>query len=76
MRIAQRVLHDFGAQPWRFGTGDYLAALALLGDSAAPLAGLPAPAPWDDALGAAMQRAGRALHEEALWAQLRDDLRG
>lgn len=76
MRIAQRVLHDFGAQPWRFGTGDYLAALALLGDSAAPLAGLPAPVPWDDALGAAMQRAGRALHEEALWAQLRDDLRG
>jgi uncharacterized protein (TIGR02679 family) len=69
--IANRVQRDFGAVPWRMAAADYTAALA---GPAAPLQGLAVIALWDDDLAAAMQKAQRAVPEEALFDALRSDL--
>jgi uncharacterized protein (TIGR02679 family) len=69
--IANRVQRDFGAVPWRMAAADYTAALA---GPAAPLQGLAVIALWDDDLAAAMQKAQRAVPEEALFDALRPDL--
>jgi uncharacterized protein (TIGR02679 family) len=70
--IGNFVMREFGAQPWRFGTTDYLAApaehaLALRGDKSIE-------ALWDDELAAAMVSRGVALHEEGVAEMLMEDL--
>ncbi len=73
--IANRVLQDCGAQPWRMGTADYLAAVACAAaDARAPLRGKAVSAAWDSTLGAAMQAAHCAVAEEALADVLLPDL--
>ncbi|BCY13423.1 TIGR02679 family protein [Actinoplanes sp. L3-i22] len=72
--IAGRVLQQ-GALPWRMAANDYLAAVAGLdGSHAVPLAGRPAPTPWDPPLAAAMSKHGLAVHEEFVLADLLADL--
>lgn len=74
LRIANFVIRSFGAQPWRFGAGDYVACdINPLGQR---LAGTPVPASWDAALSPAMQARDLALPEEAVAATLLQDLTG
>ncbi|MFF2618993.1 TIGR02679 family protein [Kitasatospora sp. NPDC058046] len=71
--IAARILHL--ARPWRLCAEDYRHALTRLPDTARlPLAGAPAPTPWDPVLADAMHHAGYAVHEETVLPLLLKDL--
>lgn len=72
--IANFVQRAFGAKPWRMAADDYQDGLRLHARFAAPLNGAPVTAAWSEALGVAMQRARRALAEEALATSLLADL--
>jgi uncharacterized protein (TIGR02679 family) len=73
--IANRVLNDFGARPWRFGAADYQTAVQTVDrEGHAPLRGTAVVAAWDEALTAALQAAHRAIAEEALAELLLPDL--
>jgi len=64
-----------GAQPWRMGAADYLAAAASLPpDGRLELSGAPVATPWDGGLAAAMSRHRVAVHEESLLPALLADL--
>lgn len=69
LAIARRVLAESGAQPWRFGARDYAEA-----PKGVPFAGSPGPTPWDKTLREVMRADGRAVHEEAVFAALAEDL--
>jgi uncharacterized protein (TIGR02679 family) len=72
--IAGRVIST-GAQPWRFGADDYLAAVeAAPSDARLALHGRPVTTPWDDHLAEDMTRLGVAVHEETLLDVLVGDL--
>jgi len=60
-------------QPWRFRAEDLRAHAALPGP---PLSGEVQVASWDPGLATALERRGRALHEEALLGELLADLGG
>ena len=67
--IANRVVTDFGAVPWRMARADYEAALAGAGRGLADLPALegrPVEAVWDAELTPSMKRAGKSVHEETL----------
>jgi uncharacterized protein (TIGR02679 family) len=75
--IANRVIGELDAAPWRFGTPDYRAALELARTLAVELPELgdsTTAACWDAELGAAMTAAGRAVHEELVIDLLVNDL--
>ena len=75
--IANRVITEFGAVPWRMGHEDYEAALAGAGTGLADLPALegrPVKAAWDAELTVSMERAGKSVHEEALLDLLVADL--
>lgn len=61
--IANRLVREVGALPWRMGAEEYLAALR---PANAPLAGAPVEPVWNAELGAAMRHHGVAVHEEAV----------
>jgi uncharacterized protein (TIGR02679 family) len=70
--IGNFVMREFGAEPWRFGTADYLSAaagpgIALRGDR-------PVAARWDDRLAGAMSERRVAVHEEGVVESLLTDL--
>jgi uncharacterized protein (TIGR02679 family) len=70
--IGNFVMREFGAEPWRFGTADYLGAtaehgIALRGDR-------PVVARWDDRLARAMAERGVVVHEEGVAETLMMDL--
>lgn len=69
VKIARRAMAEGGAQPWRFGAADYIAA-----PKGERFAGHVGATPWDDALAPAMEADGRSAHEEAVFALLADDL--
>jgi uncharacterized protein (TIGR02679 family) len=72
--IARR-LFSVGAEPWRMGAADYLAAVAGIESQVGlPLTGNSEPTPWDEDLGATMRRTNVAVHEEALLDLLLGDL--
>jgi uncharacterized protein (TIGR02679 family) len=73
LRGTGQAVHRFGAEPWRMGCGDYLAALAR-GESE-PLRGPRADSPWDPQLAAELERTGRAVMEERVLGDLLGDLR-
>jgi uncharacterized protein (TIGR02679 family) len=65
IQIGNLMMSRFEARPWCFGTADYLAAAdgaALTGNGVVPA--------WDPRLAEAMRTRGRAVHEEAVLAQL------
>jgi uncharacterized protein (TIGR02679 family) len=75
--IANGLVKAYGCRPWRFGAADYLSALVKLAPvvpELAPLEGAPVTASWDDQLVGEMARAGRAVHEELVLADLIADL--
>jgi uncharacterized protein (TIGR02679 family) len=70
--ISNFVMREFAAEPWRFGTADYLSAtadhrLALRDDK-------PVVARWDDRLAAAMSERRVVVHEEGVVESLLMDL--
>ncbi len=67
--IARRVFREGGAKPWRYGDADYRAA-----PKGKPFVGKVGATPWSAELGAEMQRDGRAVHEEAVFDRLAQDL--
>lgn len=69
--IAGHVIARFGAAHWRFGRAAYLAALSR---PSIPLPQRIGATPWDPALGTAMNEHRRAIHEEAIAADLLTDL--
>ncbi|MEV5988322.1 DUF2399 domain-containing protein [Streptomyces sp. NPDC052051] len=77
--LANRIIHRYGARPWRMGAEDYehLAALSQAeGIPQLPLDGEPVSAAWDPGLAPAMSALGVALHEEVTLDLLVDDLAG
>ena len=69
--IGNLVMGRFGAEPWRFGAADYRHAAE---HSQLALDGEPVGACWDTELTASMRELGRAIHEEAVLAELLSDL--
>jgi uncharacterized protein (TIGR02679 family) len=76
VRIANHVIHAYGAQAWRLGAMDYERALASTPRQKHELTGAPVPASWSDALAPTMQIHRVAIPEEALAASLLQDLQG
>ena len=74
IRIGNHVMREHGAQPWRFGAADYLAALGIASRSGRPLQGSESEASWDAALTQAMRTAKQAIDEEMVAGSLMRDL--
>ncbi|MGW9421996.1 TIGR02679 family protein [Streptomyces koyangensis] len=75
--LANRIMHRYGARPWRMSADDYehLATRSQTeGIPPLPLVGEPVSAMWDAGLAPAMAALGVALHEEATLDLLMDDL--
>lgn len=70
LRIADHVISQTGAEPWRMSAADYLAVVAAHG---APV-GRMSTASWDPDLAEAMRLHGIAVLEETVWDTLRADL--
>jgi hypothetical protein len=67
------------AAVWRMGVADYEAALVRAAATLvelAPLEGRPIVALWEPGQSAAMERAGRVVHEEAILNLIVADLTG
>jgi hypothetical protein len=67
-------MRTHGAKPWRFMTGDYVAAADIPASDSHPLTGRTVDASWDDRLAATMRQHGVAIAEEAVAAALLPDL--
>lgn len=74
VRIANQVMHTFGAKPWRLRADDYETAASMAPHSQRNLEGTAVAASWDDTLAPAMMRRGFAIAEEAVSASLLEDL--
>ena len=74
LRIANYVMRECGAAPWRFAASDYVAAVRTATGLPQRLEGRTVQASWDDGLAAAMQEHGIAVAEEAVAAELVADL--
>lgn len=75
--IANLLMGSYQCRPWRFGSVDYLSALAGLAPVVAELPvlnGAPVGSCWDEQLTTEMAGAGRAVHEELLLNDLIADL--
>jgi len=72
LTIGNFVMREFGAEPWRFGKTDYLAAAAKHG--IALRGARPVVAQWDDGLAGTMADRGVVVHEEGVAEMLMMDL--
>lgn len=72
--IANTVLRDHGALPWRLGAADYLAAITTPQAHQGSLNGTPVAAAWDRSLTTAMERHQISIAEEAVTDSLLHDL--
>ncbi|MGE0575501.1 TIGR02679 family protein [Reyranella sp.] len=72
--IANTVLRDHGALPWRLGAADYLAAIGTPQAHQGSLHGTPVAAAWDESLTTAMERHQISIAEESVTDSLLDDL--
>lgn len=72
--IANVVIQEFGALPWRFGAQDYRAAVNTAAVSSRRLALPGRDACWDDGLKGAMLALGIPVDEEAVADLLLEDL--
>lgn len=74
LSIANLVIREQRARPWRFGANDYIAAVRTATGRSHPLEGTAVEASWDEALTKAMQHHRISIPEEALAASLLRDL--
>jgi uncharacterized protein (TIGR02679 family) len=72
LTIGNFVMREFGADPWRFETTDYLSATAEHGITLRENNRVMAQ--WDDRLASAMSERGVVVHEEAVVETLLRDL--
>jgi uncharacterized protein (TIGR02679 family) len=72
--IANHVIREHAAQPWRLSTADYLAATHLAARPVHALAGKSTVASWDPTLTPAMLEHQISIAEEAVAAELLQDL--
>jgi uncharacterized protein (TIGR02679 family) len=72
LAIGNFVMREFGAEPWRFGTADYLSATA--DQELALRSGDRVMSRWDDRLTGAMSERGVVVHEEGVVEALLTDL--
>lgn len=75
IRIGNHLMREHGAQPWRFGAVDYVAALGFAPRPGRPLLGVESEPSWDTTLAVAMRKAQQAIDEELVAGQLIQDLR-
>lgn len=73
LRIGGSLMVATNGQPWRFGTTDYLDAVARL-EPRSPLTGSAATSAWDPDLARAMADVGRTIYEEDVLDVLLGDL--
>ncbi len=74
LRIGNHVMREHGAEPWRFGAADYLAAARIAPRPGHVLGGTAVDASWDAALTPAMLEQRVSIAEEAVAALLLQDL--
>lgn len=74
LRIGNHIMREHGAEPWRFGVVDYIAAVRTAPSLTHPLGGKAVEASWDEALTSAMREHRVAIAEEAMAASLLHDL--
>ncbi|HZI97456.1 MAG TPA: TIGR02679 family protein [Actinomycetales bacterium] len=74
LRIAVRVVDRWRAEPWRYEREQYEAAVAAGHGGRALTDSSRAQAPWSPGLVTSMRTNGRAVEEEAVVADLLDDL--
>lgn len=74
IRIGNHMMREHGAQPWRFGTLDYLAALTIAPRPGRLLRGNEDEASWDAALAKEMRTGQQAIDEEMVAELLIQDL--
>ncbi|QCD59656.1 TIGR02679 family protein [Streptomyces hawaiiensis] len=75
--LANRIMHRYGAEPWRMRAADYeylATRTQVRGTPQIALTGPSAEAVWDAELAPAMNALGIALHEEAALDLLLEDL--
>jgi uncharacterized protein (TIGR02679 family) len=72
--IANTVLRDHGALPWRLGAADYLATIATPQAHQGSLNGTPVAAAWDRSLTTAMEQHQISIAEESVTDSLLHDL--
>jgi uncharacterized protein (TIGR02679 family) len=75
LHIANHVIREHGARPWRLGAADYLVAIRRAPSDRPSLKGTQVMAAWDEALTAVMAQNRIAIAEEALAGELLKDLR-
>lgn len=74
IHIANHVIREHGAQPWRFSATDYLAALSIAPRPGRSLLGTEAEPTWDALLAATMRAQNQAIDEEIVSDFLIQDL--
>jgi uncharacterized protein (TIGR02679 family) len=74
LRIGNHIMREHGAESWRFGAVDYIAAVQTAPSLTHPLEGKTVEASWDGALTLVMREHRIAIAEEALAASLLHDL--
>jgi uncharacterized protein (TIGR02679 family) len=72
--VGNTVMRVFGAQPWRFGAADYLAAVRVASLPGHRLKGPEVLASWNEDLTLAMRNHQIGIDEEAVAASLLSDL--
>ena len=71
LSIANLIMREHGAAPWRMSCADYLAAAPT---ATLALAGEPVEASWDCELSSAMRHHNLVVHEEQVLSELLADL--
>jgi len=74
LAIGNQIMRVCGARPWRFGAADYLSAVRNLPVRGRSLGEDCVEAEWDAALAQAMRTHGQAVDEEAIAAELIQDM--
>jgi uncharacterized protein (TIGR02679 family) len=76
IRIANHVMREYGARPWRYGAAEYAVAARAAPRPGHHLRGPEVAASWDTALTPTMQANQLAIAEESVAASLLEDLIG
>lgn len=76
LQIGNHVIREYGAQPWRFGAVEYVAAVQTAARPGHGLEGQEVAASWDEALSPAMRRHQLCIAEEGVANSLLQDLAG
>ncbi len=74
LRIANHIIREYAARPWRFGASDYAKAVQVAPRPGLSLEGSPVVPSWDVELGTLMQAHRLSIAEESLAGLLLEDL--